>query len=86
MQHVERPAHVQPLSQPPGESRARVEPEPLRGVLRPQRPHGVSGHRRQRRHFGQLAPVRSPELEGPIGLTLNLIALLVHRAVMPATE
>jgi hypothetical protein len=35
MEHADRPAHVQPLPQPPGESRARMEPEPLRHVLRP---------------------------------------------------
>ena len=46
----------------------------------------IGGHRGRRRHVGQRPAVRSPELERAVGLSLDLIALLVHRAVVPATE
>ena len=86
MQHVDGPAHVQPLPQPPGESRARVDPEPLCSVLRPQRAHRIGRHRHRRRHLGQQPAVRPAELQRPVGHSFELIALLVHRAVMAATE
>lgn len=46
----------------------------------------IDGDREWRRHLGQRATVRAPEPEGAVGLAIDLIALLVHRAVMTATE
>jgi hypothetical protein len=86
MQHVDRPAHVQPLPQPPGKSRARVKANPLRGVLRPQRSDCIGGHDSRQWHVRQCLAVRPSEVEDPVGPTLELVALLVHRAVMAATE
>ncbi len=67
MQHVDRPAHVQALSQPPRACRPRMNPEPLCSVLRPQRPHRIGRHRRRRRHLGQQPAVRPAELQRPVG-------------------
>jgi hypothetical protein len=63
-----------------------MKPEPLRGVLHPQRPDRIGRHRRWRRHLGQQPTVRASELERPVGHSLELIALLVHRPVMAATQ
>ena len=63
-----------------------MEPDPLRLVPRLERPHGIEGHRCRRWHVGQRPAIRSPELERAVGQSLNLVALLVHRAVMATTE
>src|SRR5688572_17402671 len=60
--------------------------EPLRLVLRPQGLDRIGGHRGRGRHLGQQPAVRSPELERAVGLSIDLIAFLVHGAVMAATE
>jgi hypothetical protein len=86
MQDVDRPADVQAFTGPLSEPRPRMKIEPLRGVLRPDRPGRISGHRRRRRYVGQRPAIRSPELERPVGPALDLVALFVHRAVMPAAE
>ena len=71
-------------SQP--ERRARVETQALRGVLLPERVHWISAHRDGRRHLGQGPAVRPSELERPVGRPRDLVALLVHRAVVPPAE
>ena len=63
-----------------------MEAEPLRVVLRPEGPHRIGGHRGRRRHLGQGPAVRPPEPERAVGLPIDLVALLVNRAVVPATE
>ena len=60
--------------------------ESLRGVLCPERSRRIGGHGRRRRYIRQRPAVRPSELEGPGGATLDLVALLVHRPVMPAAE
>jgi hypothetical protein len=86
MQHVDGPAHVQPFPGPLSESGARVEIEPLRGVLRPDRSGRIGGHRRRWRYLRQWAAVRAQELERSVDPTLEMVALFVHRPVMTATE
>ena len=86
MEHVDRPADVEPLPEPLGEARARMELEPLRDVLRSERARRIGGHRRWRGHVGQTLAVRAPDREGPVGESLDLVALLVHRPVMPAAQ
>jgi hypothetical protein len=86
MEHIDRPAHVQALSEPAGASRPRAEAKALRRMTRPERRDGITGHRGRRRHLGQRAAVRPPEPEGAVALARNLVARLVHRPVMPATE
>jgi hypothetical protein len=86
MQHVDRPADVEPLPEPLGEPRPRMELEPLRDALRPERSRPIGGHRRRRGHVGQDTAIRSPQLERPVGPTLELVTLFVHRPVMAAAE
>ena len=86
MQHADGPAHVQALPKPPGESCARVKAEPLSLVPRAEGRHRIGGHSNRWWHVGERPAIRSPELEGPVGPTLDLVALLVHRAMVPATE
>ena len=62
-----------------------MELEPLRGVLRPERSRCVDRYRRRCQDVGQRPAIRPPELERAIRESLELEALLVHRAVMPAT-
>ena len=63
-----------------------MEREPLRPVPRPQRLDRIEGHRHRRRYLGNQPPVRPPELQRPVRTARYLEALLVDRAVMPATE
>ena len=84
MHDVDRPAHVQALAQPPRSRRPRADAEPLRLVPRPERLDGIVGYRSERRHLGQESPVRAPEPEHAVGLSIHLVALLMDRAVVPA--
>ena len=63
-----------------------MEAESLRVVLRPQGLDRIGGHRGRRRDLGQGPAVRPPEPKRAVGLSIDLIALLVDRAVVPATE
>jgi hypothetical protein len=63
-----------------------MEPDALRVMLRPERSHRIGGHRRRRRHLGKRSAVWPPEAERAAGLSLELISLLVHSAMMAATE
>ena len=86
MQDVDRPAHIQALPQPAWACRPSVEAQPLRLVPRPEGLDRISGHRRGRRDIGQEPAVRPLERERAVGLSIDLVALLVDRAVVPATE
>jgi len=63
-----------------------MEAQPLRLVPRPEGPHRIDGHHGRRRDLGQGPAVRPPEPERAVGPPIDLIALLVDRAVVPATE
>src|SRR6266542_965156 len=86
MQDVDRPAEIQALPQPERARRPRVESEALRLVPRPEGLDRISGQGDRWRDVGQQAAVRPPEPEHAVGLEVDLIALLVDRAVVPATE
>ena len=86
MQDADRPPEFQTLPQPARARRPRVEAEPLRVVLFSEGLDRIRGHRRARRDFGQRSAIRPPELERAVGLAIHLIALLVYRAMVPATE
>jgi len=86
MQDIERVTQIQALAQPGRARRPRMQVEPLCVVLRPERLDRIGGHRGRRRNVGDEQAIRAPELQRAVGLSLDLIALLVHRAVMPATE
>src|SRR6266545_2867006 len=86
MQDVDRPAEIQALPEPERARRPRVQSKSLCVVPRPEGLDRINGHRDRRRDVGQEAAVRPPEPERAVGLEVDLIALLVDRAVVPATE
>ena len=63
-----------------------MDAEPLRLVPRLEGLDGIGGRPGGRRHLGQQPPVRTPEVQLAVGLSFHLVALLVNRAVVPATE
>ena len=58
----------------------------LRSVPRSQDVHWITGHVTRRRDFGQKLAVRAAEPQLAVGLSIDLVALLVNGAVVPATE
>jgi hypothetical protein len=47
--------------------------------------HRIAAHVRCRGNFGYKLAIRSPESKLTVGLTIELIALLMDSAMMPAT-
>src|SRR2546428_3596706 len=86
VQDVDRPPHIQALPQPTRRGGPRVQDEPLRIVPRSQELHCIARYFRRTRDIGQKPTVRSAEPELAIGLSIDLEALLVNGAVVPATE
>ena len=85
VQDVDRPAHIQPLPEPAGARRARVDAKTLRLVTSVERLDGIPRHPSSQRRLGQRPAVGPLEPERPVGPARNPVALLVHRAVMPAS-
>ena len=86
MQDVDRIADIQAISRPARHCRPRVQVEPLSVVQREQRVDGIARHHDEQRNVRQWPAVRSPEAELSLSLSLHLITLFVHRAVMAATQ
>jgi hypothetical protein len=86
MQDGNGPVHVQTLAQPARTRRPRVEVEPVCLVLCSQSQDGIGGYRGRRRDFGDHHATGAAEAERAVGQSLHLIARLVHRAVVAATE
>ena len=86
MQDADRPADVQSLSQPSRHGRPSVKVEPLRFMPRSQYVDGISWQRNPRRNLGKKSPVRTAESQLSVGVSLDLVALFMNRAVMPTTE
>ena len=86
VQDVDRPAHVQAFPQPTWHRRPRVNAKPLRLMPRSQNVDGVVRQLWRRRHFGQRPAIRAPESELAVGLSLDVVTLLVNGAMVPATE
>jgi hypothetical protein len=86
VQHVDRVTHVQAFSEPTGARCPRVDPKALRVVTRPERLDRITRHRGGRRHLRQRVAIRPLEPELAVWPARNLEAILVHRAMMPATE
>ena len=86
MQDADRPPKIQTLAQPARARRPRVEAKTLCVVPLSEGLARISGHRSGRRDIRQDPTVRLPEPERAAGLSIDLVALLVHRAVVPPTE
>src|SRR6266513_1647446 len=86
MQDVDRPAHVQALPQPTRGRGPRVDAEPLRLVPRSDGFHGIVGHLARNRDLGENPPVRAAEPKLAVRLSIEPVALLMDRAVVPTTE
>ena len=86
MQDVDGPAHVQALPQPARGRGPCVQAKSLCIMSCAEVMHGIVGHHRRRRDLGQESAVRATESKLAVGLSRDLIALLVDRPVMPATE
>ena len=86
MQDADRPADVQSLSQASRHGRPSVKVEPLRFMPRSQSVDGISWQRNPGRNLGKKSPVRTAESQLSVGVSLDLVALFMNRAVMPTTE
>jgi len=86
VQDVDRPADVQALPQPTRGGRPRVQHKPFGIVPRSQDFHGIAEYLRGGRNLRQKLAVRSVEPKLAVGLSNELIALLVNGAMVPATE
>ena len=63
-----------------------MQNQPFRVVPRSQSLHGVAGHLRSTRDLRQELAVRPTEAQLTVRLSIELVALLVNRAMVPATE
>ena len=63
-----------------------METEPLRVVLLSEGLDRIGGYCGRRRYIRQGSAVRPTEGERAVGLSIHLVALLVYRAMVPATE
>jgi len=86
MQDADGPADVQTLPQPARHRRPRVQVKPVRFVPRSEDLHGIAANLRRARDLRQNLAVRAAEPKLAVGLSIELIALLVDGTMMPATE
>ena len=63
-----------------------MQDKPLRIVPRSDDFHGIVGHFVRKRDLGENPPVRAAEPKLAVRPSIELVALLVDRAVVPATE
>src|SRR4029077_17406171 len=86
MEHVDRVAHIERLAQPERHCGARVQAEAIPLVLRSDRRHGIGWRVGPRGNFGDHPSIRPSELKPAVWPALELVALFVDRAMVPATE
>lgn len=86
MQNIDRPAHAQTFSQPARRRGVRVQDEPLSIVPRAEDLHGIAAHLGRRRDLGQKLAVRAAEPKLAICPSIELVAVLVNRAVVAPAE
>jgi hypothetical protein len=84
MQNIDRPDDVQALVEPARRRGLRVQLKRRR--LRPEKLHRIAAHLRRRRDVRAQPAVGTAEAQPAIGQSIGLITLLVHRAMVPATE
>src|SRR4029450_481126 len=86
MDHVDHVADIEPLPLPTRSSGPRVHHDPCRIVLRFDIAHRVRRYPRRSRHIRHDATIRLAEAKLTIGLSIDLIPLLVNRSVVAAAE
>jgi hypothetical protein len=86
MEHIDGPAHIQALAEPARGRGVRVQDKPRRIVSRSQDLHGIAKDLWRSRDLGQNPAVRAAEPQLAVRQSIELVALLVDGAVMPATE
>jgi hypothetical protein len=60
--------------------------QPLSIVSRSEDLHGIAEHLRRRRDLGQKLAIRAAKPKVAVRLSIELVALLMNGAVMPAAE
>jgi len=86
MQDVDRPADVEPLSEPARHRCPRVQVKAVRFVPCSQHSDRIAGRRGRRRALEQQPAVWALEAEFSVELALDLVALLVNCPVVSATQ
>jgi hypothetical protein len=86
VQDVDRPPSVKPLSEPTRHRCSRVDVKPALVVPRSEHSDGIAGDRRQSWAFGQRPPIGAKKSQLAVGLSFDLVALLVDGAMMPTTQ
>ena len=86
MQHVDRIAEIQSLTEPARLRRVRVDVYSQRVVLGSEVSDRIDWHRIGRRYRREQPAVRSAEAELTVGLPRHLIPLLVDRTMMSAAK
>jgi hypothetical protein len=86
MEHINRVTDIKPLPSPTRSGGPRVHHDSGRIVLRSDIASRVRRCRRRSRHIRHDATIRPAEAKITIGLSMDLIALLVNRPVVAATE
>src|SRR5213593_247114 len=86
MQHTNRPPEFEALAQPARHRRPRVNVNTLRLVPLAENSHRIGWNRRWRWDLAQELAARSTEAERSVGVSSDLISLLVNRAVVATTE
>jgi hypothetical protein len=86
MQDVDRVADVEVLAEPARHRCPRVECQARVSVVSAQHAHRIGRQRGSARHVRQEPTVRPPEPKPSVGESIDPITLLVHRAVVSATQ
>jgi hypothetical protein len=86
MQDVDRVADVEVLAEPARHCRTRVECQARVPVVSAQCADRIGRHRGSARHVRQNQSVRTLESQRAVRQAFDLVALLVHRAVVSATQ
>src|SRR5437773_8671250 len=86
MEDVDRPADIQALSEPAGARRSGVEAQTLSVVTPLESADRIGGHLGRWWDLGQGSAIRPTEPKRAVEPAMDSVALLVDRAVMPATE
>jgi len=86
MEDVDRPADIQALSEPAGARRSGVEAQTLSVMTPLESADRIGGHLGRWWDLGQGSAIRPTEPKRAVEPAMDSVALLVDRAVMPATE